>query len=49
MDISEYEQKDRIEAETRLMQELQEGKESGEANGWMTAEEVRDYFTFRQK
>ena len=49
MGISEHEQKDRIEAETRLMQELQEGKESGEENGWMTAEEVRDYFTFRQK
>lgn len=49
MGISEHEQNDRIEAETRLMQELQEGKESGEENGWMTAEEVRDYFTFRQK
>ena len=49
MNISEHEQKDIIEAETLLMQELQEGKESGEENGWMTAEEVRDYFTFRQK
>lgn len=49
MGISEHEQKDRTKAETRLMQELQKGKESGEENGWLTADEVKDYFSSLKK
>ena len=41
MDIQDYE---KIQAKLRLMDELAKGRESGETEGWLSAQEMRDYF-----
>lgn len=41
MDIQDYE---RIWAEMRLMYELSEGRRSGEQEGWLSQEEMMEYF-----
>ena len=51
--ISVYEQRekveksDRMQAQYRLMCELADGRKSGEVDGWISAEEVRNHFRIR--
>lgn len=44
VDISEQEEYEKVKAELRLMCELQTGKKSGEEEGWISSDEVRDHF-----
>ena len=41
MEIQEYE---RMQAEIKLINELNKGRSSGEEKGWLTAEQVREHF-----
>ena len=41
MEIQEYE---RMQAEIKLINELNKGRRSGEEEGWLTAEQVRQHF-----
>lgn len=41
MDLQEYE---RLQAQIRLINELNKGRRSGEEKGWLTAEQVRQHF-----
>lgn len=41
VDMQEYE---RMRAQVALVNELNKGRESGEKNGWLSAEEVRRHF-----
>lgn len=41
LDIQEYEQ---TQATIRLLQELKKGRESGEQNSWIAAEDMRAWF-----
>ena len=41
VDMQEYEH---LRAQVALMNELNKGRESGEKNGWLSAEEVRQHF-----
>ena len=41
LDIQDYE---KIQATLRLMGELAKGRKSGETEGWLSSEEMRDYF-----
>ena len=41
MDMQEYE---RLQAQIKLINELNKGRRSGEENGWLTAEQVRQHF-----
>lgn len=41
MEIQEYE---RMQAEIKLINELNKGRRSGEEKGWLTAEQVRQHF-----
>ncbi len=43
-DIAEDEEFEKTKAMLRLMCELNEGRRSGEEEGYTTSEEVRDYF-----
>ena len=44
-DIADDEEFEKTKAMLRLMCELNEGRRSGEEEGYMTAEEVRGYFS----
>lgn len=44
VDIQDYE---RTQATIKLMNELSKGRRSGETEGWLTEEEVRDHFRRR--
>lgn len=44
VDISEQEDYEKTKAALRLMCELEKGRKSGEENGWLTDEEVKEYF-----
>lgn len=46
MDIRDYE---RREAMDRLLRELEEGRRSGEEEGWLTIEEVEAHFREREQ
>lgn len=41
MEIQEYE---RLQAQIKLINELNKGRNSGEKEGWLTAEQVRKHF-----
>lgn len=41
MDMREYE---RLQAQVKLVNELNKGRRSGEEEGWLTAEQVREHF-----
>jgi prevent-host-death family protein len=41
MDLQEYE---RLQAQIRLINELNKGRRSGEEKGWLTADQVRQHF-----
>lgn len=43
-DMHEYE---KTQATLRLMSELAKGRKSGEENGWLTPEEVREHYRAR--
>ena len=43
MDIAEYEDYERYKAERRLMEELEKGRRSGEENGWLSLDEVKEH------
>ena len=44
VDISEQEDYEKVKAELRLMCELQAGKKSGEEEGRISSDEVREHF-----
>ena len=44
VDISEQEDYEKTKAALRLMCELEKGRKSGEENGWLSDEEVKEYF-----
>lgn len=41
MDIADYE---KLQATIKLMRELEKGRRAGETEGWLTLEEVEEYF-----
>lgn len=45
--LRHIEKYDRMEAQLRLMCELAEGRRSGEEEGWITSEDVRNHFRAR--
>lgn len=49
MDDQNRQQSEINEAEKRLISELQDGKESGEESGWVSSDEVREYFRIKEK
>ena len=49
MDDQERKQSEIIEAEKRLLSELQDGKKSGEESGWISSEKGRDHFRTEEK
>ncbi|MBQ8134188.1 MAG: hypothetical protein IJ192_07290 [Clostridia bacterium] len=49
MDDQNREQFEIIEAKKRLLSELKDGKKSGEENGWISSEKVREYFRTKEK
>lgn len=46
LDIHEYE---RLQAESTLLSELNRGRASAEADGWISAEDVRAHFARKNK
>ena len=44
LDMQDYE---KAEATLRLMSELAKGRKSGEAEGWLSSEEMREHFRAR--
>ena len=48
VDIEDQEDYERTKAALRLMCELEEGRKSGEQQGWIAAEDVRNHF-FRNR
>lgn len=44
VDISEQEEYEKTKAALELMCKLEEGRKSGEEQGWISEEEVRDHF-----
>lgn len=44
VDISEQEDYEKTKAALRLMCELEKGRKSGEENGWLSDEDVKEYF-----
>ena len=44
IDIKDQEEYERIRAEFRLMTEIEKGERSGREEGWVSEEDVRDYF-----
>ena len=44
VDIAEQEEYKKTKAALRLMCELEEGRKSGEENGWLSAQDVRNRF-----
>ena len=49
LDIAEYEEYEKMRAWRKLSAELDEGRRSGEENGWVPAEEVRKRFKERYR
>ena len=49
LDIDEYREYEKMLAWRRLKTELDEGRRSGEENGWTPAEEVRAHFEERYR
>ena len=49
MDNQEHEPTEINEAEKCLLSELQDGKKSGEESGWVSSDEVREYFRIKEK
>ena len=49
LDIAEYEEYEKMRAWRKLSAELDEGRRSGEENGWVPAEEVRKRFEERYR
>ena len=47
LDIEEYGEYEKMMARNTLMMELNEGRYSGEENGWMNAKEIRQQLTGR--
>lgn len=45
LDLRDYE---RTEAALRLMREIEEGRRSGEEEGWLSSEEVKEHFRRRR-
>lgn len=45
VDIAEQEEYEKTKAALKLMTELAKGKNSGEEMGWISDDEVRDYFS----
>ncbi len=43
IDIAEYEEYERFKAERWLMAELEKGRKSGEENGWLTIDDVKEH------
>ena len=48
-DISEDEEFEKAKAMLRLMCELNEGRQSGEEEGYLSSKDVRAYFSFKLK
>lgn len=46
LDLQDYE---RTEAALRLMREIEEGRRSGEEEGWLSSEEVKELFLSRRE
>ena len=44
VDISEQEDYEKTKAALRLMCELEKGRKAGEENGWLSDEDVKEYF-----
>ena len=44
MDIEDQEDYERTKAALRLMCELEEGRKSGEQEGWLSADDLRKHF-----
>lgn len=49
MDNPKQKQSEMVEAEKRLLSELQDGKKSGKESGWVSSEKVREYFRTKGK
>ena len=47
LDIEEYREYEKMLAWKKLQSELDEGRRSGEENGWISADEVRTHFKER--
>ncbi|MDR1205168.1 MAG: type II toxin-antitoxin system prevent-host-death family antitoxin [Peptococcaceae bacterium] len=47
LDIEEYKEYEKLLAWRKLKAELDDGRRSGEENGWIPADEVRTYFEKR--
>ncbi len=48
VDIAEQEEYEKAKAALRLMCELENGRKSGEENGWLSSEDVRTHFKAKQ-
>ena len=48
VDIAEQEEYEKTKAALRLMCELENGRKSGEENGWLSSEDVRTHFKAKQ-
>ena len=48
IDIAEYEEYERFKAERWLMAELEKGRKSGEENGWLTIDDVKEHLRARR-
>ena len=44
VDIAEQEEYERTKAALRLMCELDNGRKSGEENGWISANDIKEHF-----
>ena len=44
LDIEEYREYERMRAMHQLLEEIEKGRRSGEEEGWLTGEEVIQYF-----
>jgi prevent-host-death family protein len=49
LDIEEYKEYEKMLAWRRLKSEIDEGRRSGQENGWIPANEIRDYFEERYR
>lgn len=49
LDIEEYEEYEKAQAWQKLASELNEGRRSGDENGWISADEVKKHFEERHR
>jgi prevent-host-death family protein len=49
LDINEYKEYEKMLAWRRLKTDLDEGRRSGEENGWLSADEVKSYLQERYR